>query len=118
MSPSFENIPSVGTSEATSVPEALSDKELVLSAVQHNLSDEAASVYAAIFDPSLSEDDLRARVQQFNALDASERGADKYDHSRPLTENHDSSFTANLPSGKSITITLHKGEVSVEVPTS
>jgi hypothetical protein len=82
------------------------DKDLIDGALQWNLSDLAHQYYNALF--SANQDEFRRLIAEFNSLDPDERGKEKYDHDRPLTEHVERSTEIRMPSGYPLTVTLEK----------
>lgn len=100
---------------AQALPENnLTNEEQVEHAVQHQLQGEARKAFLKIQSPVASYDDIVAAMGEFNALPKEDRGYDKYDHGRPLTENIDRELTYTHPKGIEYVVTLHKnGEITV-----
>jgi len=110
----MEGMDSYATPVARTEKEPLTDEELVQSALQHSLDGEARALFAAIHSPLDSQESFAQSIEDFNARPREERGFDKYDHSRPLTENIDRTIERQTPKGYPYMITQHKnGEITL-----
>jgi len=105
--------------ESFSVPKPESGptpKDLVLGALEQ-LKGDAAPALDAVQSLTATQEEFIAAIAAFNDLPAETRGKDRYDHSRPLTENVDRELTATSPKGYPYTAVLHKnGEVTLSTP--
>lgn len=94
--------------------EPLTDDELVQSALNHALEGEALALFAAMQSPHDTQDSFKQWVEDFNARPKEERGFNKYDHSRSLTQHIDRTIERQTPRGYLYTITQHKnGEITL-----
>ncbi len=109
----MEQVPSFSQRPESSV---LTDKEKVYSALEHTIEGEALNLWMAMKVAGTPESNFVKWIADFNATSAEDRGKDKYDHSRPLTEHVDVSVPFTSPSGHSYAVTLHKnGEVTLQM---
>ncbi len=98
-------------------PEAvpLSDKEKVMSALQHNLDGEALARWMGMsVGMQTPVESFTKWIADFNACSPVERGQGKYDHGRPLEPRaEDITVPLTSPSGYAYTATLHAdGQIS------
>tara|TARA_R110000824_G_scaffold401771_1_gene615543 strand:- start:236551 stop:236913 length:363 start_codon:yes stop_codon:yes gene_type:complete len=108
---------SLATSTRSIETNPLTHQEKILSALQHNLDDEALAVWMAMSPTGTPVDSFLRWVNEFNATDAEDRGKGKYDHGRTLDQNVDITEVIKTGSGFDLTVTLHKnGEITFATP--
>lgn len=110
----MEGMDSYATPVARKEKEPLTDEELVQSALAYSLDGEALALFAAMQSPHDSQESFQRWIEDFNARPKEERGFDKYDHSRPLTEHIDRTIERQTSKGYPYAITQHKnGEITI-----
>jgi hypothetical protein len=98
----------------------LSDHEHVMLGLAHSLSGTALDMWARDMVVPDGTEMTRVRLEKwvnaFNSLPAEQRGKDRYDHSRPLTEHVDRHTIVSNPSNYDLIATVHRnGEVTFAI---